>query len=324
MLVLNGDRADIHDTERRAIDWLRGSGIPGVALSGCHTPGGETDLLVITPDAVIVIEVKGLRRRMPAATLWCPNNGRWNVPGIAGDPVHVRPGDTSPWDQLGAKIFGAKNMIEPACGPVRVAGLVLVVAYPDCRITVQHAKGPNPYGSSVLAGHTANDLTDWIRQRTGQRTRGIWTVPRVLAALDALDTGAPLTAAELAAEGFPPGDTTAATETPAPRPVSAPTPAPFIRTAPRPPRPHRPRRSPRPLRRPGRQIGRTLATLAGLAVAAVAVLAAAIVLGNLTRPTPATDPAPAVVHTPAPPPAPAPPPGPSPTRSSCWPFDAAC
>ncbi|MFI5721095.1 nuclease-related domain-containing protein [Nocardia sp. NPDC051750] len=320
MLVLNGDRTDIHDTERHVIDWLRTSGLPGVALSGCHTPGGETDLVVFTPDAAIVIEVKGLRRRIPDATLWCPNNGRWNVPGIAGDPVHVRPGDTSPWDQLGAKIFGAKNMIEPACGPVRVAGLVLVVAHPGTRITIRPSKGPNPYGSSVLAGHTADDLTGWIRQRTGQRTRGTWTVPRMLAALAALDTGSPLTAAELAAAGFPPGDTTTAAVPP--RPVPAPTAAPFIRTAPA-PRPPRPHRAPR---RPGRRggLGRTVAALAGIAATAVVVLALAIVLNTLTRPVPATEPAPvpASVHTPAPPPPPAP--APSPTRSSCWPFDAAC
>jgi len=70
MLVVNGDRSGIPPTERIVLDWLRtwngAYTIGGVAISGCYLPdrrrgrrATEADLVVITPHACVVIEVKG-------------------------------------------------------------------------------------------------------------------------------------------------------------------------------------------------------------------------------------------------------------------------
>lgn len=344
MLVLNGDRPGLKGPEQAAISALRTSGIPGIALSGCHTHGGETDLLIFTPAATLAVEVKGLLLAQPDTTLYTPPNSRWHATGIDGDPVHVRGGDTNPWDQAKDKVFGAKKSLEPAVGPLWVGGLVLVVPYPGAHLEIPALKGPTPWGIPVLGLNRPTDLREWLDTWLGKihaRHGAQWTIARVLLALDTLGAAPEIDADTLAAEGFPSaaGEPAPVPERdePAP-PASAPlygigqaathighaTPGtrrpPMGRGAARP--------YPRAARRPRRRHSwRGLITPALLAGIAVAVLTAALVLGDIrsaSTPEPAGPQTSGPVPTsetvvPPPPVAPAPP-----SRSSCYPFDAAC
>ena len=100
MLVVNAER-NKSGAEQAVVDSLVNSSLPGVAVSGCYIPhrrgkgAGEADLLVVTPYSCTVVEVKGLRERV-SGELSCSANSRWSLPGVTGDPVHVRGGDTNP------------------------------------------------------------------------------------------------------------------------------------------------------------------------------------------------------------------------------------
>ncbi len=331
MQVINGDRSGIPGTEERAIEWLRADTGPGIAVSGVHVAGRggrgrEVDLLVFTPAGPAVIEVKGLTQRVLSPVLHTAANRRWSVDGIEGDPVHVGQGDTSPFDQLGARVFDIKNTLPDGA---RVDGAVLVVAHPGTRLRIdQH--GPTPFGLAVLAGNAASDLLGWVH---GRRTSTGWTAQRVAAALDTLGVTVP-TIDELVTAGFA-DDGSAATGFAGPfataEPVGAaalPSLLPPLQDAPR-----TRTRQRRPARRRGGSLARTGlgagAAVLGATVLGLVVLVGLTIGGADSSTEPSTDPAPAgstwTPTEPAPETQPfTPPPPPKPAPTACYPFQPNC
>ncbi|MEV6281060.1 nuclease-related domain-containing protein [Nocardia sp. NPDC051832] len=203
MLVINGDRTNIPGTERRVIGWLRNHDAPGLVISGCQIEDRrsqrtyEADLVVLTPETCAVVEVKGMLTE-DSGTMKCPANGRWSMPGVPGDPVHVRTGDTSPLDQVTGRMYDLKHLVEEAGGQgLFVAGLVLVLPARGAEVTLD--KGPMPTGRDVLVGPAG--MMGWLRG-TARRKESPWTAEVVLAVLQRLGVTA-VTHAQLLAHGFP-------------------------------------------------------------------------------------------------------------------------
>lgn len=204
MLIINGDRP-MSGAEHHVLSKLKALPGPGIALSGYHVPdrsgrsSQEVDVILITPESAVCIEIKGIVKFGISGTLSCPVNGRWNLPGIEGDPIHVRGNDTNPLEQVGSGMFNLKNLAEAATGTeVFVPGLVVVVANKGT-ITLDKGPVPMPTGRDVLL---ADNLASWL---TATRRRPpVWTAESVLALTDALaldeDT---VTLDDLTEAGFP-------------------------------------------------------------------------------------------------------------------------
>lgn len=206
MLVYHADR-EMSGPEQKAINWLRSRKSPGIAISGCYIPDRgrsyEADLVVITPESSVVIEVKGILERI-GGTLSCPVNSRWSLPGIDGDPVHVRTGDTNPLDQVAAGMFGLKRLAEQVGGEqgLFVAGLVLVVPSPGAAVRLDKGLTPMPTGRDVLRGTDSSELMAWF-DRSARRRETPWTAELVLDVLAALGISDAASHTDLLAEGFP-------------------------------------------------------------------------------------------------------------------------
>ncbi|WP_063046248.1 nuclease-related domain-containing protein [Nocardia pseudovaccinii] len=207
MLIINGTRPKMSGAERAVLAWLQASGIRGVAISGSHIPdrsgrrSQEVDLVLLTPDTLVCIEVKGILKCGVNGTLACHVNPRWSLPGIDGDPVHVRDGDTNPLNQLADAMFNLKAVVSRCKLDVFVPGLVLVEPNAG-RITLDKGSVPMPEGRDVLLGGNATALSGWLSTAARQHPQG-WTVERAHTLLSALDQADAVTRDALAAEGFP-------------------------------------------------------------------------------------------------------------------------
>ncbi|MFI6960015.1 hypothetical protein ACIBJI_41935 [Nocardia sp. NPDC050408] len=207
MLVINGNRPKMSGAERAVIDWLHTVPASGIAISGCHIPdrdgrhSQEADLVLFTPEAVVGIEVKGILKRRAAGVLSCAVNSRWHLPGVDGDPIHVRGGDTNPLEQLAGVMFNLKHVATQATShEVFVVGLVLVVPN-DGAITLDKGPVPMPTGRDVLLGGDPDDLVDWLN--TARRRPQAWTADLVHTVLTALGLADAVTRDALRDEGFP-------------------------------------------------------------------------------------------------------------------------
>ncbi|MGV9674953.1 NERD domain-containing protein [Nocardia sp. NPDC003482] len=207
MLVVNGERRGIPPTERMVLDWLRGWNgtykIVGVAVSGCYVPdrrGGtradETDLVVITPEACVVVEVKGITAPV-GGILDCPPGGPWTLEGFDGSPLHVRAGDQNPLDQVSGAMYGLKNLTKRLGLETFVSGLVLIMTQPGQEITLR--KEQSRTGMDVLVADPA-ELRAWFRRAA--RRKSVRGAEQTHALLEALNFGRSLTIADLVAEGF--------------------------------------------------------------------------------------------------------------------------
>jgi hypothetical protein len=224
-------------------------------------------------------------------------NGRWSLPGIEGDPIHVRGNDSNPLEQVAGGMFGLKEIAETASsGEVFVSGLVVIVPNRGT-ITLDKGTIPMPTGRDVIL---ESELDRWL---SGQARRAqTWTAPGVLAVLDALGLADVLTYDQVVRAGFD-----------GPRPVEAEVvdlfpPAPEPATAAGSSRAVRFDTAPAPAARPaGRShLGRALALFAAVfCVLAVLISVFAPSHGSGThsgsshQPSPATS-APAAPFTPAP------------------------
>ena len=209
MQVINGNRPKMSGAERAVITWLENDcPIPGIAFSGCHVTdrdgrgSQEADLVVFTPETAACVEVKGIRKRHTSGTLSCPVNGRWNLPGIEGDPVHVRAGDTNPLEQLAGVMYSFKHLAaQTADHDMFIAGLVLVVPNGGS-LRLDKGPVPMPTGRDVLLGDDADDLFNWLRIATRRREQP-WTAELVTDIAAALGMTDSVSRDELAAIGFP-------------------------------------------------------------------------------------------------------------------------
>ncbi|WP_280466556.1 nuclease-related domain-containing protein [Nocardia cyriacigeorgica] len=306
MLIINGGREAMPNSERRVLDCLADPALPGVVVSGLFLAdrrgrGRETDAVVLTPDAVAVLEVKGLTVNVAAGgrvVLHTSANARWWAEGHDGDPVHVAPGDNSPFDQLGGRVFDLKSALASVPGgPPYISGVVVAVPPAGAELRVAHS-GPLPHGCSVIAADhlDGGELRPWVaglRRKRGHAP--VFTAGRAAAALAALGVRPP-SEAEMNAAGFR-SDPNAAAPVAAAAGPSAPNPgpgpsaaAPDPSTLPPLPGPGSSWHPTGVRRRPGRGTGvgagraLGLAAMAGLAVVVVASVAA-IVLGTDTADT---------------------------------------
>ncbi|MFF0494478.1 NERD domain-containing protein [Nocardia sp. NPDC004068] len=189
------------------LDWLRGWNgtykIVGVAVSGCYVPdrrGGtradETDLVVITPEACVVVEVKGITAPV-GGILDCPPGGPWTLEGFDGSPLHVRAGDQNPLDQVSGAMYGLKNLTKRLGLETFVSGLVLIMTQPGQEITLR--KEQSRTGMDVLVADPA-ELRAWFRRAA--RRKSVRGAEQTHALLEALNFGRSLSIADLVAEGF--------------------------------------------------------------------------------------------------------------------------
>ncbi|WP_280269696.1 nuclease-related domain-containing protein [Nocardia wallacei] len=227
MRVIDGGGDKNSGAERQVAAWLESCRVPGVAVWGAHIPdrkrprtGVESDFVVFTPHTAAVIEVKGPREPV-GGVLSCPKNAPWSLPGIVGDPLYGRGGDTNPLNQVGAGMNNVKHLAETVGGRrLFVSGLVVVVPVPGFPLTLD--KGPMPTGRDVLLGDSPVELYSWLSGHSRRREMP-WTAELVAAILADLRIGGAVTVADLARDGFP-ATTDPAPEVTAARPVADPDP----------------------------------------------------------------------------------------------------
>ncbi|MBF6208409.1 NERD domain-containing protein [Streptomyces gardneri] len=210
MLVIN-ERTTAPRSEQRVLDWMRTwTGqyvIVGLAISGCYLPDRErkdetqeADLVVITPRAAIVVEVKGAVPEATSGVLSVQANGRWRLSGYAGDPIHVRDHDSSPFDQVTNNAFNLKALVRKHNAEAFVDGLIVVVPPKDSNLTLNIESRRR--GCAVVLGTGQADLRAWFHRTASRKL--IWTAERTHALLTDLNLGDQVTVEDLAADGFPP------------------------------------------------------------------------------------------------------------------------
>ncbi|WP_280248116.1 NERD domain-containing protein [Nocardia abscessus] len=210
MLVIN-ERTTAPRSEQRVLNWMRTwTGqyvIVGLAISGCYLPERdredetqEADLVVITPRATVVIEVKGAVPEATTGVLSVQANGRWRLSGFAGDPIHVRDHDSSPFDQVTSNVFNLKALVRKHNAEAFVDGLIVVVPPEDSNLTLNVESRRR--GCGVVLGTTPVDLRAWFHRTASRKL--IWTAERTHALLTDLNLGDQVTVDDLVADGFPP------------------------------------------------------------------------------------------------------------------------
>ncbi|MBF6466390.1 NERD domain-containing protein [Nocardia beijingensis] len=210
MLVIN-ERTTAPRSEQRVLDWMRTWNgqyvIVGLAISGCYLPDRErkdetqeADLVVITPRAAVVVEVKGTVPEAASGVLSVQANGRWRLSGYAGDPIHVRDHDSSPFDQVTNNVFNLKALVRKHNAEAFVDGLIVVVPPKDSNLTLNIESRRR--GCAVVLGAGQADLRAWFHRTASRKL--IWTAERTHALLTDLNLGDQVTVDDLAADGFPP------------------------------------------------------------------------------------------------------------------------
>ncbi|NKY30296.1 nuclease-related domain-containing protein [Nocardia gamkensis] len=210
MLVIN-ERTTAPRSEQRVLDWMRSwTGqyvIVGLAISGCYLPDRErrdetqeADLVVITPRAAVVVEVKGTVPEATSGVLSVQANGRWRLSGYAGDPVHVRDHDSSPFDQVTNNVSNLEALVRKHNAEAFVDGLIVVVPPQDSNLTLNIESRRR--GCAVVFGAGQADLRAWFHRTASRKL--IWTAERTHALLTDLNLGDQITVDDLAADGFPP------------------------------------------------------------------------------------------------------------------------
>ncbi|MEU6191839.1 NERD domain-containing protein [Nocardia sp. NPDC047038] len=209
MLVIN-ERTTAPRSEQRVLDWMRSwTGqyvIVGLAISGCYLPDRErkdetqeADLVVITPRAAVVVEVKGTVPEATSGVLSVQANGRWRLSGYAGDPIHVRDHDSSPFDQVTNNVFNLKTLVRKHNAEAFVDGLIVVVPPKDSNLTLNIESRRR--GCAVVLGAGQADLRAWFHRTASRKL--IWTAERTHALLTDLNLGDQITVDDLVADGFP-------------------------------------------------------------------------------------------------------------------------
>ncbi|WP_067859196.1 nuclease-related domain-containing protein [Nocardia shimofusensis] len=213
MLVI--DEATAHTAgaypEQRVLDWMRAwSGqfiIVGLAISGCRLGEREhTDLVVLTPRATIVMEVKGTAPEAREGVLSMRSDGRWKLSGYDGDPLdHPETDDAEtdvgerPFDRVSDSISALSEAARRHHSDARVEGLVVIVPPGESDITVRAGAGRPRCG--VVVAESAADLRAWFH-RTANRAI-VWSAEAAHELLTDLGAGERVSVEDLLAEGFP-------------------------------------------------------------------------------------------------------------------------
>ncbi|MBF6357158.1 hypothetical protein IU449_21875 [Nocardia higoensis] len=208
MLVI--DEARVHTagayTEQRVLDWMRAwSGqfiIVGLAISGARLGAHEhTDLVVLTPRATIVMDVKGTAPEAREGVLALRSDGRWKLSGYDGDPLDDAENlsEERPFDRVSDSISALSEAARGHNADARVEGLVVIVPPGESDITVRVGAGRPRCG--VVVAESAADLRAWFH-RTANRAI-VWSAEAAHDLLTDLGAGERVTVEDLLAEGFP-------------------------------------------------------------------------------------------------------------------------
>ncbi|MBH0780012.1 nuclease-related domain-containing protein [Nocardia bovistercoris] len=209
MLVIN-ERADVPRSEQRVLDWMRTwTGqyiIVGLAISGCSVSeresdddAPEADLVVITPRAVVVIEVRGTVPDATDGVLSVRENGRWRLSGFDGDPIHVRDNDNNVFDKVTDTVVDLKELLRKHQPDAYVDGLIVVVPPWESTVTLEVESRQD--GCGVVLGSTPGELRAWLYRTSNRKL--LWTAETVHALLADLALDHLLTVEDILAEGFP-------------------------------------------------------------------------------------------------------------------------
>ncbi|MEV6322651.1 NERD domain-containing protein [Nocardia sp. NPDC051787] len=209
MLVIN-ERTTAPRSEQRVLDWMRSwTGqyvIVGLAISGCYLPvrnrtdeAQGADLVVITPRAAIVIEVKGTVPEAMTGVLSVQANGRWRLSGFDGDPIDDRDHDGSPFDHVTNNVFNLKELVRKHHPDAYVDGLIVVVPPRESTVTLNIESRRK--GCGVVLGNTPVELRAWFHRTASRKL--IWTAERVHTLLGDLNLADQVSIEDLVADGFP-------------------------------------------------------------------------------------------------------------------------
>ncbi len=206
MLVIN-ERAAVPRSEQRVLDWMRTwKGqyiIVGLAISGCHVPRrhGETDpggaeLVVITPRAVVVVEVRDTVPDATSGVLSVRAAGPWRLSGFDGDPLRDA---AEPFEQVADNLGALKDLVREHHSDAYVDGVIVVV--PPWESTVVLEVETPQQGCGVVLGSTPGELRAWLHRTSNRKL--LWTAEAVHALLEDLELDHLVSLEALLAEGFP-------------------------------------------------------------------------------------------------------------------------
>lgn len=194
-------------SEESVLEWMRTWNgqyvIVGLAVSGYpipdHPPGGtpqQLDVVVITPRAVVVIEVQEIAAEVTGGVLSVRADGRWQLSGFDGEPVPRQDGD--PFGQVTSKAQLLSQLVRRQHPDALVDRVIVVVPPRDATITLDiESRKP---GGTVVVGSSAQ-LRAWFL-RTANRKLS-WTAEQTYELLGELGQSPAITIEELVAEGFP-------------------------------------------------------------------------------------------------------------------------
>ncbi|MFE9328349.1 nuclease-related domain-containing protein [Nocardia sp. NPDC052278] len=228
MLVINDTTTSTH-SESRVAYWLRGwTGayfMSGVAIANYRIPNLHTsrsqqaDFIILTPQTVTVVEVKGTHPTLTSGVLTAEDNGPWHHSESDVEPVHTLERDTNPINQVLRAAFLFKALAGKHNPGAFVGAVVAIV--PPYRSTLTLRVDAMPTGCDVVLGNKG------LRahfHKTGHEPP-VWTAEQAYSLLNAMNLGHLLTIADLTSEGFPTLDAVTSTWTPPPQ-ATASTPRP--------------------------------------------------------------------------------------------------
>ncbi|MGY4099289.1 NERD domain-containing protein [Nocardia sp. R16R-3T] len=205
MLVVN--ERETQRSEQSVLDWMRTWNgqyvIVGLAVSGYSIPGGNSggttrqlDVVVITPRAVVVIEVQEITAEVTGGVLSVRADGHWQLSGFDGEPVPRS--DSDPFGQVTNDAHLLSQMVRKQHPDALIDRLIVVVPPRDATITLDiESRKP---GGTVVLGSSAQ-LRAWFLRTSTRKL--IWTAQQAYELLGEFGLAEAVTIEELVAEGFP-------------------------------------------------------------------------------------------------------------------------
>ncbi|MEV6137607.1 NERD domain-containing protein [Nocardia sp. NPDC051990] len=205
MLVVN-ERAT-QPSGASVVEWLRTWNgqyvIVGLAVSGYpisdDIPGGsprQLDVMVITPRAVVVIEVFEIAAEVTGGVHSVRADGRWQLSGFDGEPVPSH--DSDPFGQVTNNAYLLSKMVRRQHPDALIDRVIVVVPPRDATITLDiESRMP---GGTVVVDSSAQ-LRAWFLRTANRKL--IWTAEQAYELLGELGLSHAVTVEELVAEGFP-------------------------------------------------------------------------------------------------------------------------
>lgn len=205
MLVVN--EGETQRSEQSVLDWMRTWNgqhvIVGLAVSGYPIPDGNSDgttrqldAVVITPRAVVVIEVQEITAEVTGGVLSVQPDGHWQLSGFDGEPVPRR--DSDPFGQVTNDAQLLSQLVRKQRPDALVDRLIVVVPPRDATITLDiESRKP---GGTVVLGSSAQ-LRAWFLRTSNRKLS--WTAEQAFELLGRLGLTHVVTIEELVAEGFP-------------------------------------------------------------------------------------------------------------------------